>query len=233
MDVTWHQHFPGCCLTREEAEEERPDFEVREAARLADESELTATQKRILAEARDIGFNVRVMSSTTWVFDKIQKEDGKTAKAGEVVTPEHEERHTFMGGVFPKSHLGFKADWINGKFQGSVNDPAGRMVELGMDYEAMKDSPSAQKWGRERNTEYNDGQQMRQTRWHIDGSTEFEKWLDEWRGMIKGETRAVEKARIAEEKARIAEGKARIRQNKIYKKYLDDEGVEYDDSDWN
>lgn len=227
-----HIHFPGCCITPDEVEEELPAFVITTPYQRVDDIEtLSSTQKAIVLELRDIGFLVRVGRSVTLHRETFYVSGDK---AGELKKGEHEQENVFVAAKFPKSLLACYAVWLDGKFGSRVLDPAGKFAELRGDYTFSKEmrdfltEPRAVEREEAQRAEYNDGYQMRVTRWDIDGSKEFQAWLDDWRKLIKGKSRREEK----EEKAQALLDRKRAKQSAIYKLYLDEEGVEYDDADF-
>lgn len=240
-----HRHFKGCCRTWEgadEVEEEEPEFFiVQPAVHVEDLASLTATQKRIATELLDIGFECYITQSVTHHRDTFFDPDGKSARAGELKKAEHDQEHIFMCGQFPNSFLAYYCYWLDGKFSAMVMDPVGKFVTLGGSYEPSKEmrefltEKRALEYQAKQEAEYNDGWQERVTRWTIDGSTEFERWLDEWRKLIKGKSRAEEREEAKVEAAQKAQerlDKKREKQNTIYRQYLEEEGVEYDEDSW-
>lgn len=230
--VEAHIHFPGCCITPDEVEEELPPFIITTPYQRVDDIEsLSSTQKAIVLELRDIGFLVRIGRSRTWHYDTFYVSG---EKAGELKKGEHEQEHIFVAAKFPKSLLACSLSWIDGKFDSMVLDPVGKFVEVWHEYKQSEETVKllgperAAERQRQQQAEYNDGFQHRVTRWGIDGSKEFQAWLDDWRKLIKGKSRREEK----EEKAQALLARKRAKQSAIYKLYLDEEGVEYDDADF-
>lgn len=185
MGVEVHRHVMGCCLTRAEVKEEKPDFEVIMPATPAEPSELSTVQKRIVKTADSIGFKVEASRSVIWVNDVLMVNDGKTGKAGSVKKPAHEETNIFLKARYPGYRLGFLAVWLNGKFSAKVSDPVGDFRELYGSYAGDRFNPVPEELEAERNALYNDGESVRINEWWIDASTEFEKnWLATWERML-------------------------------------------------
>lgn len=227
-----HQHYPGCCITPDEVVEELPPFVITTPyQKVADVETLTPTQKSIVLELKDIGFLVRVGRTVTLHRETFYVSGDR---AGELKKGEHEQENIFVAAKFPKSLLACSLVWLDGKFGSSVLDPAGKFVEVWHEYKQSEETikllgpERAAQRQLEQQAEYNDGFQRRVTRWDIDGSKEFQAWMDDWRKLIKGKSRREEK----EEKAQALLDRKRAKQSAIYKLYLDEEGVEYDDADF-
>lgn len=178
---------------REAAEADDKEFELLETGLPL--GELSATQKRIWQEAEKAGFRMQGYESRTHHFARYQKNDGKTALAGELVRDAYDARNVFLGGYVPDSTLRFHASWLDGKFSGFVWDPIGRYMYA--------------------NSQRED---ERETHWLVKQSTEFERWLDEWRGMLTGDSRRLEKER--------AEARKQAKRDAIYQDYLDHQNGE-------
>ncbi|WP_217182680.1 hypothetical protein [Streptomyces sp. AC495_CC817] len=151
---------------------------------------LTDTQRRIWEQAQLAGFELEGYSSTVHFYDVVQKNDGKKAQAGDITKAAHDFRNVFIGGHVFKLKLRFKLAWLESGFTAFVWDPVGRYMYA--------------------NSRAED---ERQTHWVIRGSNEFEQWLDEWREMLTGDSKRLEKAR--------AEARKQERRDAIYQDYLD------------
>ena len=148
-----------------ETEDEEPEekFEVTARGLEVDEDTLTATQKRIVKNARALGMEVRLNRATVHYFDKIQKSDGKKAMAGDVIKPAHDVENIFISALYPGSLLRFDAAWAGSpqKFTAHVSDPVGRWVQ-------------------------DEEMSWRETEWMFAGVKAFEAWIKEWIEMAKG-----------------------------------------------
>lgn len=164
--------------------------------------ELTTTQKRVWSEAEKAGFRLEGYGSRVHFADKIQKEDGKTALAGDVTRAAYDATNVFIGGYVPNSALRFHASWLEPSFRAFIWDPIGRYMYA--------------------NSQSED---ERETFWVFRGSQEFEAWLNEWRLMLTGSNRALEKQQAAE----AALARKRAKQEAIYKDYLEHQGVAWVD----
>lgn len=189
----WDEYFAkysiGRAATKAEAEEtDDATFELIETRLPL--GDLNGTQKRIWGEAEKAGFELQGYASLVHFYDKVQKTDGKTANAGDITKPAHDYRNTFIGGHVQKLKLRFKLAWLENGFTAFVWDPVGRYMYA--------------------NSRAED---ERETHWIIRGSNEFEAWLDEWREMLTGDSRRLEKER--------EEARKQQRRDALYQDYLD------------
>lgn len=160
-------------------EEEAEPFTVLESGIPLTESDLSATQKDILNQARMCGFSTRVYGARILFAPVYQKTTTEKTEAGTMTSPEKEVLAVFIDAKFPASVLAFRAGWADRalKFNSSVSDPVGQYLEITC------------------------GDKFRQVQWSIRGSKLFQAWLDQWRLMLTGVNKAAEKATELEEKA--------------------------------
>lgn len=172
------------------AERDEPDepFELLETGLPL--GELPQTQARIWREAEKAKFVLEGYESRVHYLDKFQKSDGKTALAGELVKAAYDARNIFIGGYLPNSDLRFHLSWLDGTFYGFIWDPVGRYMYA--------------------NSQRED---ERETHWVFKSSKDFEAWLDEWRELLTGDSRRLEKER--------AEARKQDKRDAIYQDYLD------------
>jgi hypothetical protein len=151
---------------------------------------LESTAARIWAQAELAGFELQGYSSLVHFHDVVQKNDGKKAQAGDVTKAAHDYRNIFIGGHVTKLKLRFHLAWLESGFTAFVWDPVGRYMYA--------------------NSRAED---ERQTHWVIRGSKEFEVWLDEWREMLTGDSKRLEKERLEERR--------QAKRDALYQDYLD------------
>lgn len=180
---SWHEYFKALRTAKADSiEAEIPSDEITVLERDLPVINYSATQKAVIDEARKAGFQLRIYGARAHHTAIIQKNDGKRASAGDETAPEVEVFNVFIEGRFPKSVLAFKAGWTGRKhgFWGMVSDPIGRYVDV----------PGILASDR-----------LREVQWTIEGSKEFQAWIDQWRGALTGITKAMEKSTKVEETA--------------------------------
>lgn len=193
--TAWEAYFEkygmkGTGAKAQADQEESDDAPFELIATAEPVGELSATQQRIWDEAVKAGFEVQGYSSLVHFHDKIQKTDGKTANAGDITKPAHDFRNIFIGGHVAKMKLRFHASWLESGFTAFVWDPVGRYMYA--------------------NSRAED---ERETHWVIRGSQEFEAWVDEWREMLTGDSRRLDKKRKEDAK--------QARRDALYQDYMD------------
>ena len=159
------------------------------------EPTISASVKRILTKATDLGWETRLQGSVVHHEAELMTADGKTGQRGEVKVPAHDETNTFLLAWNPKARLGFKAWWCDGKFvDAHIVDPIGFEVENWSDYEPgamrrVKDEPTkafeqrkaeAADTALRRAWEYNDGTTRHEKWMFTKRATELTQWLDDW-----------------------------------------------------
>lgn len=181
---SWVEYFKALKTPLSESEDEEPEEKSTLLATGIPLGELTGTQSRIWKEAEKAGFKMEGYESLTHFAEKVQQKDGKIKAdgtqvlAGEVTKAAYDARNIFIGGHVPKSALRFHASWLDGTFRGFVWDPIGRYM--------YANSQAADE---------------RETYWVERKVTDFELWLDEYREMLTGDSRRLQKEAAAQRKA--------------------------------